>query len=290
MKRKEHRRASDEEIGMATGATSQPELNAIVMLKEELSPRLMILRVAADGWELPDFEPGQFTDLGLLGSALRCRLSEPENPLPDPDKLIHRAYSIASSSLIHEYLEFYISLVTSGALTPRLFALDLGGRLWLSSRVTGMFTLDQVPRDKNIVLVATGTGLAPYISMLSSELPCASQRRFAVLHGAYHSWDLGYRSELLTLQHLCPNLSYVATINGPEQEPVPWRGPTGYVQELWKQEVVAKAWGFEPTPENTHVFLCGNPHMIRDMEDLLAQEGFREHSPMQAGQIHVEQS
>jgi ferredoxin-NADP reductase len=73
------------------------------MLKEELSPRLMILRVAADGWELPDFEPGQFTALGLPGSAPRCRLSEPENPLPDPDKLIRRAYSIASSSQIHEY-------------------------------------------------------------------------------------------------------------------------------------------------------------------------------------------
>jgi hypothetical protein len=53
MKRNKHRRASGEEIGMATGATPQPELNAIVMLKEELSPRLMILRIAADGWELP---------------------------------------------------------------------------------------------------------------------------------------------------------------------------------------------------------------------------------------------
>jgi ferredoxin--NADP+ reductase len=288
MKGEETNRESDKEIGMATGTNPQAKLNAIVMLKEELSPRLMILRVAPDGWELPAFEPGQYAALGLPGSAPRCRLSERENPPLDPGKLIRRAYSIASSSQIHEYLEFYIRLVTSGALTPRLFELNLGARLWLSPWTTGIFTLDQVPSDKDIVLVATGTGLAPYMSMLSSALPCASQRRFAVLHGADHSWDLGYRSELLTLQHLCPNFLYVATINGPEHEPVPWGGPTGYVQELWKQRVVAKAWGFELAPENTHVFLCGNPHMVRDMEELLARDGFREHSPGQPGQIHVE--
>jgi ferredoxin--NADP+ reductase len=270
----------------------EPQLNAVVALKNELTPRLMIMRVVADGWELPDFEAGQFTVLGLPGSAPRCSLAGPENPPPDPNKLIRRAYSVASSSLLHEYMEFYISLVSSGALTPRLFALELGDHLWLSSRMTGMFTLDQVPPDKNVVLVATGTGLAPYMSMLSTNLQCArdggSERRFAVLHGAFHSWDLGYRSELLTLQHLCPNLTYVATIDGPGQEPVPWTGRTGFVQELWAAGVVAESWGFQPTPDNTHVFLCGNPFMIRDMEELLTKEGFREHSPKQPGEIHVE--
>jgi ferredoxin--NADP+ reductase len=270
------------------GILSEPQLNAVVALKNELTPRLMIMRIVADGWSLPEFEAGQFTVLGLPGSAPRCALSGPEDPPPDPNKLIRRAYSIASSSLLHEYLEFYIGLVSSGALTPRLFALDIGDHLWLSPRVTGMFTLDQVPPDKNVVLIATGTGLAPYMSMLSSELQCGSERRFAVLHGAFHSWDLGYRSELLTLQHLCHNLTYAATIDGPDQEPTPWNGHRGFVQELWIKGVVAEAWGFQPTPENTHVFLCGNPFMIRDMEAILAHEGFCEHSPKQPGQIHVE--
>jgi ferredoxin--NADP+ reductase len=265
-----------------------PELNAVVTLKNELSPRLMILRVAADGWPLPDFKSGQFAVLGLPGSAPRCRLSVPERETSAPDKLIRRAYSIASSSLEHEYLEFYISLVTSGALTPRLFALDIGDRLWLSSKVTGMFTFDEVPQDKNLVLIATGTGLAPYMSMLSSELTCGSQRRVAVLHGAYHSWDLGYRSELLTLQHLCNNFTYVATIDCPQDEPVQWTGHTGFVQDLWVNGVIADDWGFQPTPQNTDVFLCGNPAMIEDTLELLNKEGFREHSPKQVGEVHIE--
>jgi ferredoxin--NADP+ reductase len=268
---------------------TESQLNAVVALKEELTPRLMIMRVVTDGWQLPDFEAGQYIAIGLPGSARRCPLSEPENPPPDPKKMIRRAYSIASSSLTREYLEFYINLVTSGALTPRLFALDIGDRLWLSPKVTGMFTLDQVPPDKNVVLIATGTGLAPYISMLTSELKCGSRQHFAVLHGAYHSWDLGYRSELLTLQHLCNNLTYVATIDRPEDEPVRWTGHTGFVQNLWKAGVIGDAWGFQPTPENTHVFLCGNPYMIRDMKELLDKAGFREHKPKQPGEIHVEQ-
>jgi ferredoxin/flavodoxin---NADP+ reductase len=268
----------------------ESQLNAVVTAKEEISPRLMIMRVAADGWQMPEFEPGQFASLGLPGSAPRCALSMPEQPPSDPGKLIQRAYSIASSSRTREYMEFYISLVTSGALTPRLFALDVGDRLWLSPKATGMFTLDQVPRDKHVIMVATGTGLAPYISMLTTEMPCGNPRRFAVLHGADHSWDLGYRSELLMLQHLCRNFTYVATIARPENEPVPWSGLTGWVQDLWRKGVVAQDWGFSPTPADTHVFLCGNPLMLEAMVALLQGEGFREQSQERAGEIHVERS
>ena len=266
----------------------KPQLNALVTAKKELSPRMMIMRVAADGWQMPEFEPGQFAVLGLPGSAARCRLSEPESAPADPDKLIRRAYSVASSSLTREYMEFYINLVTSGTLTPRLFALNVDDPLWISPKVSGMFTLDQVPEDQHVVMISTGTGLAPYMSMLSTQLLCGAPRHFAVLHGAYHSWDLGYRNELLTLQHLCSNLTYVATIDRPQDEPVAWTDHIGWVQDLWTKGVVAQAWGFQPTPANTHVFLCGNPAMIESMRELLFKEGFREHSPKEPGEIHVE--
>lgn len=266
----------------------EPKLNAIVTLRDEISPWLMILRVAADGWELPDFEPGQFAVIGLPGSVPRCALSEPEEPPAAPEKLIRRAYSIASSSLARQFMEFYVALVTTGALTPRLFSLEIGDRIWLGPKITGMFTLDQVPADAHVVMIATGTGLAPYMSMLSTHLMCGGPRRIAVLHGARHSWDLGYRSQLMTLQHLCSNFTYLPVISRPQQEPAPWSGAAGYVQDLWKDGALDAAWGFRPTPENTHFFLCGAPAMIDDTVALLGDEGFKEQTKKEAGQIHVE--
>ena len=74
-------------------------LNATVSLRIEISPGLAILRVVPDGWVFNDFKPGQFTVLGLPGTAPRCDVCDPDDEECHPDKLIKRAYSIASSSL-----------------------------------------------------------------------------------------------------------------------------------------------------------------------------------------------
>jgi ferredoxin--NADP+ reductase len=265
-----------------------PDLNALVAQKDELTPRLMILRVVPDGWELEPFEAGQYVVLALPPTAPRCTLSKPEPAVPSPDRLIRRAYSIASSSMTGEYMDFYISLVSTGSLTPRLFDLDVGDRLWMSAHPKGIFTLADVPKHKHIALIATGTGLAPYMSMLASHLECGGARKVAVLHGADHSWDLGYRAELETIQHLCGNFAYIPTIDRPEDEPIPWHGSTGWVQELWKGRALEEAWGFGPTPDNTDIFLCGVPGMLDDMLTVLTSEGFTEHTRHEPGQIHVE--
>ena len=263
-------------------------LNATVSQRIEISPGLAILRVVPDGWEFNDFKPGQFTVLGLPGKAPRCDVCDPDENGRDPDRLIKRAYSIASSSVASEFLEFYLALVRSGALTPRLFALSPGDRLWVSPKNRGLFTLDEVPEDKNVVLISTGTGLAPYMSMLRTRLACDSERRFAVLHGARHSWDLGYRSELMTLDRLCDNFTYAATVSRPDEEGGLWRGPVGYVQDLWTSRWLEETAGFTPSPEHTRVFLCGNPSMILDMVAVLERDGFKEHKKSKPGQIHTE--
>lgn len=262
-------------------------LNAKVVQRIEVSPGLIILGVAPDGWSLPSFEPGQFAVLGLPGRAVRCNLATVEEADVDPDKLIKRAYSIASSSQEKKYLEFYVSLVPSGPLTPRLFALQPGDPLWLGPKITGLFTLDDVPADQQIVMIATGTGLAPYMSMLRTHSECGD-RRIAVLHGARHSWELGYRSELSLLAHRRPTVTYTPIISRQEDEHFPWAGETGHIQDLWNRHPLEKVWGKQPTPRDTHIFLCGNPEMIEDMLTMLSSEGFTEHTKKNPGQIHLE--
>ena len=263
------------------------ELNAVVTLSNEVSPWLRILQVSPDGWELPDFVPGQYTTLGLYGSTPRCAIAEAESSPPDATKLIRRAYSIVSSPLVRDFMQFYISLVPDGVFTPRLFSLKIGDRVWLSQRIIGLFTFDRVPADANVILIANGSGLAPFVSMLSTHLELSTQRRVVLVHGVRHSWDLGYRSTLMAMQHLRPHFTYLPVISRPALEPIPWKGATGHVQDVWVNGVLEQACGFRPKPD-THVFLCGSPNMIESMSEVLARDGFVEQTPNKPGQIHVE--
>ncbi len=264
------------------------ELNAIVSEPLFITSETMILRVRPDGWALPAFIPGQFAVLGLPGKAPRTSISDLESEPPPRDKIIRRAYSITSSSRQNEYLEFYISLVRSGALTPRLFALAAEDRVLLGPNIRGLFTLDKIPDESNLILIGTGTGVAPYISMIRTSLAANRKRKFTVIQGARHSWDLGFRSELSTLARLSRNFHYLPTISRPSEETIRWGGEVGYVQDVWRRGLVADEWGFEPTPENTHIFLCGHPNMISSMLELVQQSGFVEDSRKQQGTVHLE--
>jgi ferredoxin--NADP+ reductase len=266
-----------------------PDLNAVVTQRIDAASGLMILRVAPQGWEMPDFKPGQYVVLGLPAGAPRTLLSDPdEDPPADPSKLIRRAYSIASSSLTKNELEFYVTLVRSGALTPRLWALHPGDRVWLSNKPVGLFTLNDIPPDQHVVMIATGTGLAPYMSMMRTHLATPGDRRYAALVGARHSWDIAYSSELTTMQRLSPRFTWLPTISRPAEEPIAWNGDVGHVQDLWRSGELAERWGFAPAPGNTHVFLCGAPAMIDDMTAMLAAEGFRADERGKPGQVHAE--
>jgi len=264
------------------------ELNAVVSQRIDVAPGLMVLHIAPLAGDLPVFEPGQFAVVGLPGSAPRTPLSDPEEAPADPDKLIRRAYSIASPSLPGHHLELFVTLVRSGELTPRLFALQPGSRLWVGPKITGMFTLAEVPPDQNLALVATGTGLAPYMSMLRTRLEAGGRRKVAVLIGARHSWDIGYSAELRTMQRLIPEFAFLPIVSRPTEEPTAWGGATGHVQSLWTGGALERAWGFKPTAADTHVFLCGAPAMIEGMSTLLEAEGFTVHEKGKPGQIHHE--
>ncbi len=262
------------------------ELNCVVTNIIQVSPIMKIIRVKPIDWDLPVYKAGQFVALGLYGAAPKCEEATEEFKEQEPDKLIRRAYSIASSST-QEYVEFYITLVHSGSLTPRVFSLNIGDKIWMGKKAVGMFTIDEIDPEQNVVLVATGTGVAPYMSMLRSNA-LSRKGKVLVIHGASNSWDLGYSSELSLLETMFPNFSYYPTVTMPEKEPAGWSGDVRFIQDIWEDDVVEKKWGFKPNAENTHVFLCGNPNMTNGMTEALEKEGFKEHKKRELGQIHVE--
>ena len=264
-----------------------PDLNASVTMRYEINHGLLVLQVTPDE-ELPAFRAGPYTVLGLRGSAPRHHAADAENPPADPDKLIKRAYSVASSSLQGKYFEFFVALVHSGALTPRLFALQHGDRIFLGNRVVGMFTLDDVPEGKDIVFVATGTGLAPYLSMLRSRYAFDAGHHTVVVHGSRMSYDLGYRSELEGLAARFEAFHYLPIIDQPERDPG-WTGEVGFVNRYFEEGTVAERLGHAMDPQNTVVFLCGNPLMVEGMMVYLRGLGFTKHSRKEPGTIFVEE-
>ncbi len=260
--------------------------NATVIQRTEMNPDLVVLRVRSDGPLFP-FKAGQYTVLGLAGSQKRISFSDSEEEQPQPQKLIRRAYSISSSSQENEYVEFYVSLVRSGALTPRLFALEEGARIWLGPKAVGHFTLSEVDENHDLVLISTGTGLAPYISMIRSAHACGEGRKFYVLHGARYSWDLGFRSELQALDHGCGTFAYLPTVTRTEKDPS-WNGHGGRIQTLIEDGTLDKSLGGPPVPGQLSIFICGNPEMVEDVQTRFEGMGFRLHSKQEPGNLHIE--
>ena len=164
-------------------------LNATVVRRVDVTPELMILSVKPDGG-VPEFQPGQYVALGLFGAAERPTHFPAEREAHAPDKIIKRAYSIGSSPLTREYLEFYIAVVPDGGLTSRLALVREGDRVFLAPKITGTFTLEHVSAERNLVLVSTGTGLAPFMSMVRTPSTWTPGRRITVVHGVRHTHDL----------------------------------------------------------------------------------------------------
>jgi ferredoxin--NADP+ reductase len=304
------------------------EYNATVSSRVEVAPGLVIMRVVPDKLpfefkagqyvvlglkasepRLEEFEAEALAVVssavgaphtGVVAAAVAEATGTPESQAAveaqavavakaaqDPERMIRRAYSIASESRADEYLEFYLTVVMSGELTPRLFKLKVKDRLYVGPKAVGVFTLAKAP-GKHILMIGTGTGLAPYMSMLRSELECNGDRKFVVVHGARYSWDLGYRTELTGLARHCRNFHYIPVITRP-QEDVTWKGRSGYLQNLVASGAIEEETGLSLTPENFDIFLCGNPGMIETVISWAEARGFVRDKGHDIGTLHTEE-
>ncbi len=263
--------------------------NATIIERHDLNPALFIIKVRPDAGEVPAFEPGQYVSIGLP----KPQADSAETPRPGSGaaservRLIRRPYSIASASTVRDHLEFYVTLVEEGRFTPRLAGLSVGDRIWMDQRVFGEFTLEGVPAGQHLVFVSTGTGLAPFISMLRTYYGKGRWERVAILNGCRFVRDLGYHDELWHLQARDARVVYHPIVT---REPADskWRGLRGRVQAILAEDSFEGLVGWPLDPQECHVFLCGNPQMVDECEQELLERGFQLHKRREPGNLHLE--
>ena len=255
---------------------AQYENNASLIERVDLNDELAVFKIRPDVGPLPDFMPGQYAEIAIV----------PES-LPEGTKLVRRSYSIASPPRITDQLELYIVRVQDGEVTPLLWQIPVGGRLWLGPKIKGKFTLDEVPSGKDLIMVSTGTGLAPFLSMLRQHAENPPWRRLVIVHGARYQSDLGYREELESAAAKYSWFRYLPALTREPSESN-WSGLRGRVQQLFTGGAVEEALGAELHPDHSHILLCGNPQMIDDIQLLLGERGLHPHKKKTPGNVHVE--
>lgn len=239
-------------------------IEAPIVDRREWAPGLMTIRLAA---QIHRFEPGQFVNL--------------TSDVTDPE--LKRPYSLASAP--GEAPEFYVTRVDDGSLTPRLFDLPLGARLWIEQKPQGFFTLKYVPECRDLWLVATGTGLGPFIAMLRSGEPWTRFERVVAVHGVRHAAELGYKDELTALADQHPGrFIYVPIVS---RDPGAGSVLHGRVTSAYESGELERA-AVPIAADTSHLMLCGNPDMIRDMTELLHGRGLRKHRMRQPGHYTIE--
>jgi len=234
-----------------------------VLTRHAWTPDLISLRLAAR----PTFRPGQFMNLGLHL----------------PSGFVSRSYSLASPP--GEPLEVLLARVADGALTPALFDLREGAPLLVDPKPQGFFTFDYVPAHRDLWLLATGTGLGPFLSMLRSAQAFERAERVILVHGTRGPLELAQRQELEALARERAGAFRYVPVLSRQVEPGLLAGRM--TDALRNGELERRA-GCEIAPETAHFMLCGNPRMIDDVTALLGERGLRRHRQRAPGHITTE--
>lgn len=215
----------------------------------------------------PRFIPGQFFNVGLSIGGTRIR----------------RSYSAASAP--EAPLEFVISRVPSGALTPNMFDVQPGQMMEIDTTPAGFFTLDFLPPDvRDLWLIATGTGLGPYLAMKRAGA-LDRYERVVIVHGVRRAAELAYSAELEAFAQQ-PNRYYIPTLTG--QGELSPSNLYGRIPALLRDQSIEKAIDVPLHYQRSHLLLCGNPEMIKDGIAVLEERGLKRHKRREPGHITTE--
>lgn len=241
-----------------------------VLKQHQWSERLFSLWIDAP---LQPFKAGQFVKLQLP--------IEQEGEL----KPLAKSYSLVNPPS-EGVAEIFYNIVPNGRLSNALAALKAGDSIEISQPANGFFILDEVPKAEYLWMIATGTGLGPYLSILRTPEVWQRFKRVVLVHSVPFKSELAY-SELLNevLQQNPNQFKYLTAITRePNAEGLAERVTTA-LQSGRLEQLAA----LEINPANTHVMLCGNHAMLDDMKVILGERGLQRHLRHKSGHITTEQ-
>jgi ferredoxin--NADP+ reductase len=208
----------------------------------------------------PPFRAGQFVRIALDIEGQR----------------VARAFSFVNAPQ-DPVLEFYGVIVPEGPLSPRLAELRADDALYVAPNPAGFLTLSEVPDAETLWLVSTGTGLAPFLSILRTDT--SRFRNVVLVHAVRHAEELAYKEVIAETR-----ARYVTVVSR-EKAPGSLEGRIPAAIADGRLEAAA---GLALGADTSHVMLCGNPGMLRDASAALAARGLRKHRRRAPGHITVE--
>ena len=198
---------------------------------------------------------------------------------------VQRAYSYVNAPA-DANLEFYLVTVPEGKLSPRLNQLRPGSDVMVTKEAAGFFVLDEVPDCDTLWMLATGTAIGPYLSILQQGVGLERFNNLVLVHAARFARDLSYLPLMQQLQQRYNGKLRIQTVVSREETP---GSLTGRVPALIEDGRLEAAIGLTIDAETSHVMLCGNPQMVRDTQQTLKDHRqMRKHLRRKPGHITSE--
>lgn len=200
------------------------------------------------------------------------------------DETVARPYSLVNSPHESE-LEIFFNIVPQGPLTARLARLQPGDKIKVAEKPYGFLTVEEVPDARHLWMLATGTGIGPFLSILKSENARQKFEKIVLVYSVKTARDLAYQEVIALInEQYQQQLSYIPLITRELKEGVLNKRVTEALQSGELEQLA----GIRMGPDDSHVMMCGNSAMIADVTELLKSRNMRKHLRREPGHITTE--